>query len=258
METGMIARVYLLDVPYHIDKTYDYFIPTHLRGSIVPGCFVIVPFGGGNTKQPALVTEVLDEGDYSPHKIKPVFSLFKLSEDIILNGELLKLCIFMKEYTFCTVGDAIKSILPGSLFTKYNEIYSIAAPLKNNITPDALIIYNYIENMGSVSLARIKSDHGNKAQKALNKLLEAGLVNCELEFGSSYNKTETYATLIIDEVPKLGVKQAKAVEYLRENGRTNVTVLKEILSVTTATLKSLEEKGIITLETVDTYRDPYK
>ena len=34
-----VARVYLLDVPYHIDKLYDYYIPEELRGTLAVGGF---------------------------------------------------------------------------------------------------------------------------------------------------------------------------------------------------------------------------
>ena len=39
------ASVYILDNPYCIDCTYDYFIPPHMRGEIGRGSFVAVPFG---------------------------------------------------------------------------------------------------------------------------------------------------------------------------------------------------------------------
>ena len=42
------ASVYLLDNPYCIDCTYDYFIPFEMRGLIARGTFVTVPFGRGN------------------------------------------------------------------------------------------------------------------------------------------------------------------------------------------------------------------
>ena len=53
------ARVYILDNPYFIDGTYDYFIPYSMRGEIGRGCFVTVPFGRSNRKQMALVAELV-------------------------------------------------------------------------------------------------------------------------------------------------------------------------------------------------------
>ena len=42
------AGVYVLDVPYHIDKKYDYFLPADLVGCVEPGMFVSLPFGNSN------------------------------------------------------------------------------------------------------------------------------------------------------------------------------------------------------------------
>ena len=260
----MTARVHLLDVPYHIDKQYEYFIPLHLRGKLVSGGFVIVPFGGGNTKQPAVVMDVLRQGEIALDKMKPILSLFNTSDNITLNEEMLKLCVFMKEHTFCTIGDAVKTVLPSSVFVKYNEIYSIAKPLPEisgkKVPSDSLILYNYIETMGNVSISRIKTDCGNKAEKTINKLLEAGLIRCDLEFSNTGHKSETFAALNEADIAdvRLGIKQAEVVDYLRDNGVTNVSILKDFLSVSQATIKSLADKNVITLEKIDLYRDPYR
>ena len=34
-----VARVYLLDAPYHIDKLYDYYVPEDLRSVLTVGSF---------------------------------------------------------------------------------------------------------------------------------------------------------------------------------------------------------------------------
>ena len=52
---------YILDAPYHIDKTYDYYIPEHLEGDIIPGSIISVPFGVSNRRVFALATEFKDE-----------------------------------------------------------------------------------------------------------------------------------------------------------------------------------------------------
>ena len=54
------AGVRLLDNPYFLDITFDYFIPPDLRGKIKPGDFVTVPFGNANRKRLALVYTLQD------------------------------------------------------------------------------------------------------------------------------------------------------------------------------------------------------
>ena len=67
------ASVYLLDNPYCIDGTYDYFIPVDLRGEIGRGSFVAVPFGRSNRKQMAIVSLLTNTPSYSD--VKPIDSV---------------------------------------------------------------------------------------------------------------------------------------------------------------------------------------
>ena len=94
-----VARVYLLDVPYHIDKLYDYYIPEELRGTLAVGGFAAVPFGGGNRRQLAMVGGFAGASDCE--KLKPVIS--PVCGNIVLDGEMLGLCLYMKEHFLCTV-----------------------------------------------------------------------------------------------------------------------------------------------------------
>ena len=56
--------VRLLDIPYHLDIEYTYYIPPTIDGEIGVGAFVLVPFGGANKKHTALVTSHQKTNDY--------------------------------------------------------------------------------------------------------------------------------------------------------------------------------------------------
>jgi primosomal protein N' (replication factor Y) len=263
------VRVHILDIPYQLDKAYDYYVPLHLRDNITAGKIAVVPFGGGNIKQLALVvgTPSAAEVTTPPDRMKPVLSVIDSPANLALNAELLKLCFFMKDYTFCTVGDAVKTLLPSGIFAKYNEIYSVISQINDAVlTPDALIVYNFIKDKGAAPITLIKSKYGNKAFKAVNKLVEVGLIRCDIEFHrSDIRKTETLVSLGGDYNAELktGPKQAAVIAYLLENGRTPVNELRGTLDVSPATLKSLAAKDIISTEKIDIseyanrIKDPY-
>ena len=42
----MIAEIYVLDVPFHADRAYTYYIPQTLEDSVVPGSVAEVPSEG--------------------------------------------------------------------------------------------------------------------------------------------------------------------------------------------------------------------
>ena len=105
------AKVYLLDAPFCIDRPYDYYIPPELRDGIEKGMFVSVPFGNGNRQKLAVIFDFSDSS--SSEKTKPIFAT--VSSDIALDPKMLGLALFMKEQTLCTIGDAIRSMVPSAM-----------------------------------------------------------------------------------------------------------------------------------------------
>jgi primosomal protein N' (replication factor Y) len=112
----MICEVYLFDVPYHIDKTFDYLAPENAEiGNIVK-----VPFGKGDTLRFGVIFKFKEQS--SEQNVKPVHSV--LGDRVSLNEEMLGLCLFLKEHTLCTFGEAARTVLPpGALSEKLNVKY---------------------------------------------------------------------------------------------------------------------------------------
>ena len=112
----MFCEVYLFDAPYHIDSAFDYFSDVNVsRGAIVK-----VPFGKANRLRLGVVIKVKDksEGDM----IKPVHSV--VFDRFSFTEEMLGLCLFLKEYTLCTFGEAARAVLPpGALSENLNIKY---------------------------------------------------------------------------------------------------------------------------------------
>ncbi len=118
----MYCEVYLFDVPYHIDRPFDYSCGDNVRA----GSIVKVPFGRADKLRIGAVVKLKEsaEGD----NIKPVHTVLS---DIFLTEEMLGLCLFMKEYTLCTFGEAAHCMLPpgsqsGALGIKYRRIFKLA------------------------------------------------------------------------------------------------------------------------------------
>ncbi len=121
---AMVAGVRILELPYSADKCYDYSIPENFSGIIRPGSIVEVGFGSagrGGVRRTALVTEIRDSSEYG--NLKPVLSV--ADDKFTLPCDLLGLCTFLRERTFCSTGEAVQTILPGgsmgNLFRKRRE-----------------------------------------------------------------------------------------------------------------------------------------
>ena len=83
-----IAHIFILDIPYHADKEYSYFVPSVIRDSVLPGVLVEVPFGKSNRRMTGVVVGLTDgEPD---ERTKPITRV--LSDEVLLSEELLGLC----------------------------------------------------------------------------------------------------------------------------------------------------------------------
>lgn len=113
MEGAAYAKVWLLDAPNALDRPFDYRIPEHLCDKVCRGSLVFVPFSNSNKKRMGLVGEVTDFTESA--RIKDIIDV---NMRITLSEEQLSVCDFLKEYTLCTTGDAVRTVTPPMSFLK--------------------------------------------------------------------------------------------------------------------------------------------
>lgn len=102
----MIGEIYILDTPYHVDRPFDYI----LNEDIPVGSIVKVPFGRADKLRLGVLTRLKSEAENGAVSIKSVHSV--THKQFALTDELLGLCLFLKNYTLCTFGEAFRAVLP--------------------------------------------------------------------------------------------------------------------------------------------------
>ncbi|MBQ6614380.1 MAG: primosomal protein N' [Clostridia bacterium] len=107
MGASTYAKVYLLDAPIALDRPFDYRIPEELSGKIVRGSLVFVPFSNSNKRRMGLVTEISDNTESVKTK-----DIIDIHPHVSLSEEQIAVCDFLKEYTICTTGDAVRTVTP--------------------------------------------------------------------------------------------------------------------------------------------------
>ena len=129
MEQETVARycgVHILDNPFSIDGVFHYYVPPFMASAVVRGAFVTVPFGRGNRKQLAVVVDAGDRSilprDLSPEIIKPIDGVCR--EKLFLSPSQLGLCFYLKETTLCTLGEAVRAVVPTSALASLTEFYT--------------------------------------------------------------------------------------------------------------------------------------
>ena len=265
------VKVYILDLPYHLDKLYEYYVPDSIEEKVTRGSFVTVPFGGANRSYHALVTEVCDTCEYD--KVKPVLAV--ASDRISLSEELLGLCLFMKEQTLCTVGEAVHAIVPAAAFSKLSETYTVTdkelVPSKG-LGTKSVFVYDFIKSHGKVALSLLKSEFGDGVSESLATLRKEGYVEKDVEIKEPTNNkyTKIYSlgitedeaySILAGEIPEKKLrsqKQSAVLDALLQNGELDEARLIEISGASKTVLKGLLEKELVAVALEEEYRDPYK
>ena len=268
------VKAYILDLPYAIDRPYDYFVPEEMRGKIKVGAFVTLPFGGGNRKKLAVVSAVSDACDCPEDKVKPISSI--CSDNLYLTEELLGLCEYLKEQTLCTIGEAVHSMIPAGAFSKLVDYYRPAENKEG--TPSfrdgvAKEIFAFIKGKGCVPESVIKNQFGKNAMALVERLSSGGWITRETEVkaASAHVTRRKYSLALTDvELEKVLTKSADAVVrsltdkqaailvFLSENGTCYEEDIISACTATRARLKSLCEKNLIIEEESIVYRNPYE
>ncbi len=181
MDQSLTARVYILDnIPYHVDKPYDYLVPDDLRDQIRAGAFVAVLFGRGERKRRALVAQTSLSGPDGAAGLKPIIAL--IDRELWLNAEQLALCLFIKEHTFCTVAEAVRTMIPQAVASKYVTYAEATARASDCVdgkvkmrSEAQLRILCDLSLAGRLTTDQLKNEHGATSAQ-IKSLADKGLI----------------------------------------------------------------------------------
>ncbi len=255
MERVDIARVVVAAAPYSIDKPYDYLIPAQLSDGIRPGVRVTVPFGRGNSSSEGIVLACAS-GEKTP-RLKAILSV--LDEEPVLDADGIALAFFLRQRCFCTMYDALKTILPAGLWYQVREVYSLAAepedPRFSNVRGGNQVASALQAYGGSADRERIKAACGITATETLRLLCKEGLLTVETEaLRHVRDKMRRMVELAVDTESALeeAAKREKrsparsaVLRMLASAGRTAAADLRYYTGVTIPALKSMENAGLI-------------
>ena len=274
---SVYAGVHVLGNPFCIDGAYHYFIPHFMVGSVKRGAFVTVPFGQGNRKQLAVVVSVGDAsdlpGNLSPERIKPIDSVCR--EKLFLTERQLALCFYLKETTLCTMGDAVRTVVPASALATLVDYYRVSegaegvrAESHAVLSAQDLMVLEYVRSRRSVSGQTVKHRFGAKAATSLDRLCERELLERELAVHQPEAPLTRLYTLScpVETVQAVlrGEKgyprvtsgaQRRALELLAEACRdVGGDEIKRLTGATAAHLKALADKGLVRVTEQEAYR----
>ena len=253
-----IARIALSGVPYSADKLYSYLIPPELADACRAGVRVSVPFGRGNRRTEGFVLETLCEAADKP--LKPVFTV--LDEQPLLDTSLLRLAKWMKARYFCTVYDALKTILPAGIWFRYRETYRLADGVQESDL-SALAAANRTDKLlleaitarGELERSELEGLGGAQTMKRLKLLCEQGVLYSETTaIRQISDKSVRMVSLAVSAEDALAAVEPKrrsaplryaAVEMLCAQGTLSSSDICYYTGASLQTLRGLEKAGIV-------------
>lgn len=252
LNSALVAVVAVDKCLYPFDKLYDYIVPNGFEGSVCVGQLVTVPFGKGNKKRVALVYG-LERKLCDPAKLKPIADISQ--NGIALSDEQLGLSVWLKENTFCTYFDAVRTILPPGLNFSIRASYCINKENtdRSGLLPGELAVLRELEAVKSEKrLSQMIEEVGSpERSKAIEGLKAKGFIVTNEEMRRHIgDETEQMVRLAEDfeqndRAAKLTPKQKSVIDALAEYEAASVKELCYICGVTSVVIKNLVKYGLL-------------
>ena len=268
METADMVKVAVSAAPYSIDKPYSYLVPESLAAAAVPGVRVMVPFGRGNKESEGLILARVQEPKLPGSKaIRQI-----LDPEPMLDKAGIDLALWMRGRYFCTVFEAVKTILPAGLWYGLREIWSLAmAPEAARSAavgiPGAWQVLDLLEKQGSKADIRVLRDAlGDGAEKPLKAMKKAEILTCETDAKRKIaDKSHRMVELAVNTEDAYALTEPKrrsaparyeVVNFLATAGRTPAAEVSYYTGASARTLKTMEKAGLIAFSEEEELRVP--
>ena len=268
METADMVKVAVSAAPYSIDKPYSYLVPESLAAAAVPGVRVMVPFGRGNKESEGLILARVQEPKLPGSKaIRQI-----LDPEPVLDKAGIDLALWMRGRYFCTVFEAVKTILPAGLWYGLREIWSLAMEPEAARSaavgiPGAWQVLDLLEKQGGKADIRVLRDAlGDGAEKPLKTMKKAEILTCETDAKRKIaDKSHRMVELAVNTEDAYALTEPKrrsapvryeVVNFLATAGRTPAAEVSYYTGASARTLKTMEKAGLIAFSEEEELRVP--
>ena len=268
METADMVKVAVSAAPYSIDKPYSYLVPDALAAAAVPGVRVMVPFGRGNKESEGLILARVQEPKLPGSKaIRQI-----LDPEPVLDKAGIDLALWMRGRYFCTVFEAVKTILPAGLWYGLREIWSLAMEPEAARSaavgiPGAWQVLDLLEKQGGKADIRVLRDVlGDGAEKPLKAMKKAKILTCETDAKRKIaDKSHRMVELAVNTEDAYALTEPKrrsaparyeVVNFLATAGRIPAAEVSYYTGASARTLKTMEKAGLIAFSEEEELRVP--
>jgi len=240
------------------DKPFDYLVPECLTDKVQAGKRILVPFGRGNRKRVALILNVGYADESVTSKLKYIISVE--DDEAVLNQEMLDLMEWLRDTTFCTYYDAVKTMLPSGMNINIKEHYKpVLKDDLSQLTEKEISVYNQFKEADTPDLT---AENLKAAGQGLliESLIQKGYLKYKLDGKQAVSDNTVKIAVLTDEYKnnpddfKLTVKQKALADVIFENENISVKEACYLSGVGVSVEKKLVEKGVITESDREVFR----
>jgi primosomal protein N' (replication factor Y) len=242
-------------------KTFHYFIPERMRGSLSIGMRVLVPFKG--RKVTGFSINLLDH----PSKVlgEKLLEVDDLLDEVpLIDPEMLRFYRWVSDYYLYPLGEVIKTGLPPGLQLKSELILSLtpdgmACLIQGGVDLVQEKVFKEVERCRKIPLKKLlKIFPGEVSRTQLFYWKKRGFLNIEAgiegkEVKPKFEKVVQYKG--VAPVKPLSKKQAEILRWLGEKGEVPYSELSRRFKSSSKPIRFLQSKGFISIFKREVCRD---
>lgn len=238
----MYAKVIIDSNSRFLDRSFTYKVPDKFLDNIQIATRVLVPFGKGDKTVVAFVYELVEEVNTS-YTIKEIIEI--IDDRKLISNELMDLAFFMSKRYMSPIKACLKQVMPPTKVKDIKIFYE-------NISDKSDEFLDYLNKKRELSEVSEKfKDYKQKLDYYLDNNLIKQTFDIKSSQRVSYEEIANLNDNINIKLSSNAKKQLEIVNYLKENGSTNI---KKILSETKSSkssLDSLVKKSLVFISKIE-------
>ncbi len=264
MQKNVAVRVYVEKTTINFDKQFSYSVPFDLCDKVFVGQRVLVPFGKGNKKRQAIISEIYREETGA--KLKPIFEI--IDETPLVTDEMVALANFVADRTFCTFYEALRPMLPIGVNVSVVKSYVLKNKFEkidlDTLDENEKIIVQCLNNAKNpVKEKRLFEILGVNNPKIFDSLVSLGIIesieSAVRRVGDASIKMVTLPDgFDEDDNIKLTLKQKQVASFLQECQSASIKEVTYFTGVSAATVNTMIKNGRLLEFDMQVMRSPYQ
>lgn len=238
----MYAKVIIDSNSRFLDRSFTYKVPDKFIDNIQIATRVLVPFGKGDKTVVAFVYELLEEVDTS-YTIKDIIEI--IDDRKLISNELMDLAFFMSKRYMSPIKACLKQVMPPTKVKDIKIFYE-------NISDKSDEFLDFLNKKRELSEVSEKfKDYKQKLDDYLDNNLIKQTFDIKSSQRVSYEEIANLHDNINIKLSSNARKQLEIVNYLKENGSTNIKQLLSETKSSKSSLDSLVKKSLVFISKIE-------